>query len=154
MKQNITEEQVKEELRKPLGYISKWLIQLRRECSKAQGYTPGEKQVVHMNLSKIQTELEVAKLILKEDCFPLISSLLQKEREAGKREGIEDLKKLIEKSRGNDYHNIGIGELDYHEKCAVDAYIETLKSRMSKLKSQSVEKGNDFKFDNKGNSIP
>lgn len=81
-------------------------------------------------------------------------ALLQKEREAGKREGIEDLKKLIEKSRGNDYHNIGIGELDYHEKCAVDAYIETLKSRMSKLKSQSVEKGNDFKFDNKGNSIP
>ena len=81
-------------------------------------------------------------------------TLLQKEREAGKREGIEDLKKLIEKSRGSDYHNIGIGELDYHEKCAVDAYIETLKSRMSKLKSQSVEKGNDFKFDNKGNSIP
>ena len=89
-KQNITEEQLKEELRKPLGYISKWLIQLQRECKKAQGYTPGEKQVVHMNLSKIQTELEVAKLMLKEDCFPLLSSLLQKEREAGKREAYQN----------------------------------------------------------------
>lgn len=132
----LTEEQVKEELRKPLGYISKWLIQLRRECSKAEGYTPGEKQVVHMNLSKIQTELKVAKLMLKEDCFPLISSLLQKEREAGKREGIEMInekisilqkdKALYKNRKDNDFYVVRIGELA---------------SLRDELKSQLVEKG-------------
>lgn len=37
----------------------------------------------------------------------------------------------IEKARGNDYQNMGMGSLDYHEKCAVDAYIETLKQRLT-----------------------
>lgn len=64
------------------------------------------------------------------ELYELFSTLLQKEREAT----IEEVRKLIEKSRGNDYHNIGMGELDYHEKCAIDAYVETLKSRMGKLK--------------------
>lgn len=36
----------------------------------------------------------------------------------------------IEKTRGNDYHNIGIGELDYHEKSAVDAYVVALEHRL------------------------
>ena len=45
--------------------------------------------------------------------------------------GLEmEIEEKIEKSRGNDYHNIGIGSLDYHEKCAVDAYIETLRHRL------------------------
>ena len=46
-----------------------------------------------------------------------------------------EVRKEIEESRGNNYHNIGIGSLDYHEKSAVDAYIETLKSRLSQLKN-------------------
>lgn len=37
----------------------------------------------------------------------------------------------------------------------VDHFMFWLKDKYkSKRKSQSVEKGNDFKFDNKGNSIP
>lgn len=56
------------------------------------------------------------------------------------KETIKKISSLIEKSRGNDYHNIGIGELDYHEKCAVDAYVITLQSRMKKLKSQKGDR--------------
>ena len=100
---------------------------------KAQGYTPGEKQVVYMNLSKIQTELEVevAKLILKDDCFPLLVSLLQKEREAGKREGIEEIEKELVLDAFPDHHSIAVSRL-----------------KEVFLKSQSVEKSNsdDFEF--------
>lgn len=45
----------------------------------------------------------------------------------------KEIEEMIEVSRGNDYHNMGMGELDYHEKSAVDAYIETLKHRLEKL---------------------
>ena len=49
----------------------------------------------------------------------------------------ERILEIVEESRGNNYHNIGIGSLDYHEKSAVDAYVETLKSRLSQLKNQN-----------------
>lgn len=78
-----------------------------------------------------------------------VSSLLQKEREAGKREGIEMInekisilqkdKALYKNRKDNDFYVVRIGELA---------------SLRDELKSQSVEKGNDFKFDKKGNSIP
>lgn len=53
-------------MRKPLNYISAWTIRLIREASTADGYSAGEKQVALQNLRKIKTELEVAKLMLKE----------------------------------------------------------------------------------------
>lgn len=61
---------------------------------------------------------------LKEFIERTLSSQLQQQKER--------IVKEIEKSRGNDYHNIGMGDLDYHEKNAVDAYITTLKHRLSK----------------------
>lgn len=43
---------------------------------------------------------------------------------------LKELKILIKRVIGNDYHNIGMGILDYHEKSAVDAFIATLLHRL------------------------
>lgn len=47
---------------------------------------------------------------------------------------IEEVIELVETTIGNDYHNIGMGSLDYHEKSAIDAFIESFKFRLTKLK--------------------
>jgi hypothetical protein len=60
-------------VREPLAYVQKWVTRLIDETARhSPGYTPGERQVVLMNLNKINTELRVAKLILKEDVLPLL----------------------------------------------------------------------------------
>lgn len=43
---------------------------------------------------------------------------------------IQELKDLLDKGKNNDYQAIGMGSLDYHEKCAIDGYIEWLKNRI------------------------
>lgn len=57
-------------------YISKWIKTLCTESEEAQGYTPGEKQVVLMNLNKVKVELAVAKLIFKDS----LSTLQQEDK--------------------------------------------------------------------------
>jgi hypothetical protein len=51
-----------------------------------------------------------------------------------RKETLEEVEKIIPKGKGNDYENLGMGSLDYHEKNAVDGYIEWLKAHISKLK--------------------
>jgi hypothetical protein len=63
-----------------------------------------------------------------------ILDVLENKIDQAKQEERESILKLLEITKSNDYHNIGIGSLDYHEKCAVDSYIESLKSRIIKLK--------------------
>jgi len=72
-----TVEKWEKKIKEPLDYINKWVVTLTREAINAKGYTPGEKQVVLMNLNKIRTELKVARLILKEDVLPIIASSVQ-----------------------------------------------------------------------------
>ena len=52
----------------------------------------------------------------------------------------KEIEEAIEVSRGNDYHNIGMGSLDYHEKTAVDCYIETLKHRLHLAQKREEER--------------
>lgn len=86
---DLIKREINEELRKPIAYIQKWVTKLQKEASKAQGYNVGEKQVALMNLSKIDVELQVAKLMLKEDVIPKIESSLHKIKDEAKREAIE-----------------------------------------------------------------
>jgi len=45
----------------------------------------------------------------------------------------ERIKNLLDRGTDNDYEAIGMGMLDYHEKCAIDAYIAWLKNRIRLL---------------------
>jgi hypothetical protein len=65
-----------------------------------------------------------------ESVWSFIESHLTQVRE----ETLEEVEKIIPKGKGNDYENLGMGSLDYHEKNAVDGYIEWLKAHISKLK--------------------
>lgn len=52
----------------------------------------------------------------------------------------ERIIKLLDKGKEHDYEAIGMGSLDYHEKCAVDAYIEWLKALLTqKHKGKEVK---------------
>lgn len=80
---DFVEEQIKTHLKhnqkdNPLNYVSKWIKQMRMESEKAEGYTAGEKQVVEMNLHKIQVELEVARLIQKDFLRSFASTLIER----------------------------------------------------------------------------
>ena len=70
----IKAEAIERKLREPLAHIQKWVTGLIHEVGKAPGYNPGEKQVALMNLSKIDSELQVAKLIMKDDVLPFLLS--------------------------------------------------------------------------------
>lgn len=79
-------------IREPIAYIQKWVTKLIHEAAKAPGYTPREKQVTLMNLRKVDVELQVSKLILKEDVFPFISHHLSLAYEAGVREAKKEFR--------------------------------------------------------------
>ena len=47
-------------VREPLAYVQKWVTRLIDETARhSPGYTPGERQVVLMNLNKINTEFVI-----------------------------------------------------------------------------------------------
>src|SRR3990167_6178468 len=78
----IKAEAIERKLREPLAHIQKWVTGLIHEVGKAPGYNPGEKQVALMNLSKIDSELQVAKLIMKDDVLPCVLSEIDRAVEA------------------------------------------------------------------------
>lgn len=72
----------------------------------------------------------------QQEAYPPIRPLAEKITNALNQQKellIKEIDSKIEEARGNDYANLGMGGLDYHEKNAVDAYVETLKSRVGKF---------------------
>ena len=60
----------------------------------------------------------------------MIKTFLDQTIDTTIKQTLEEVRKVIKITIGNDYHNMGMGSLDYHEKCAVDAFIESFKSRL------------------------
>jgi hypothetical protein len=70
-----------------------------------------------------------------------IKSFIYKLLHQARQEGIEEAIELLEKGTRKDYEVLGMGSLDYHEKYAIDGYIEWLRLNLKKLISELKKKG-------------
>ena len=50
----------------------------------------------------------------------------------------KEMIETLDKGKNHDYEAIGMGSLDYHEKCAIDGYIEWLKAILKEEKGDKL----------------